>query len=288
MTSRIAALLLVLALTGCAATPMRHTWEDRLRGDTIVLLGEVHDNAEHHRQRLEVLRRAFATGWRPAIAMEQFDRERQTDIERARRERPRDAQHVIDLATPAGKANRGNWNWNFYRPFVELALEYEVPLIAANLSSADISKVVREGYAAVFDAQTLSALGLDQPVPATVQAAQEREIEVGHCNALPAKMVPVMARGQLARDAVMASIVNQRPNQGVVLLAGNGHVRRDIGVPHWLNAASRTRTLAIGFLEQSRSSQLEPAFDAVVRTAAAVRVDPCIEFIEFTKRMKPR
>ena len=285
MTIKIAALLLMLTLTACAATPVRQTWENRLRGDTIALLGEVHDNAEHHRLRLEILRRAFAAGWRPVIAMEQFDRERQADIERARRERPRDAQHVISLATQSSGKTGGNWNWNFYRPFVELALEYEVPLIAANLSSADTSRVVREGYTAVFDAQTLNALGLDQPIPPAVQTAQEREIELGHCNALPAKMVPVMARGQLARDAVMASIVNQRPNQGVVLLAGNGHVRRDIGVPHWLNAATRTRTLVIGFLEQSRSSQLDPAFVAVVRTAAAERVDPCIEFMQ---RMKSR
>ncbi len=281
----LATLLLVILFTGCATAPPYTDWEDRLRGDTIVLLGEVHDNAEHHRRRLAVLRRAFAAGWRPAIAMEQFDRERQSDIDRARRERPRDAQRVIDLATQSSGKTGGNWNWNFYRPFVELALEYEVPLIAANLSSADTSKVVREGYAAVFDAQTLSALGLDQPIPATMQSAQEREIEVGHCNALPAKMLPAMARGQLARDAVMASTLNQRPNQGLVLLAGNGHVRRDIGVPHWLNAVSRTRTLAIGFLEESRASKLESAFDAVVRTVAAERVDPCIEF---TQRMKSR
>ena len=49
-------------------------WEDRLRGDAIVLLGEVHDNPVQHGLRLEVLRRAFEAGWRPAIAMEQFDR----------------------------------------------------------------------------------------------------------------------------------------------------------------------------------------------------------------------
>jgi len=46
----------------------------------------VHDNAALHRDRLDVLRRAVAhAGWRPAIAMEQFDIDRQPDIERARR-----------------------------------------------------------------------------------------------------------------------------------------------------------------------------------------------------------
>ena len=65
----VAALALAIFLGGCAVSSPRHDWEDRLGGDTIVLLGEIHDNAEHHRQRLQVLRRAFAAGWRPAIVM---------------------------------------------------------------------------------------------------------------------------------------------------------------------------------------------------------------------------
>jgi hypothetical protein len=35
----------------------------------------------------------------------------------------------------------------------------------------------------------------------------------------------------------------------VVLLAGNGHVRTDIGVPRWLDPATRQRSEAIGLLE---------------------------------------
>jgi hypothetical protein len=77
----------------CAAAPLpADAWQSRLRGDTVLILGEVHDNAEQHRLRLEVLHRAFAQGWRPAIAMEQFDRDRQDGIEQARLERPGNAQ----------------------------------------------------------------------------------------------------------------------------------------------------------------------------------------------------
>jgi uncharacterized iron-regulated protein len=277
------ALLLAISLAGCMTAPPNYDWESRLHGDTIALLCEVHDNAEHHRQRLEILRRAFAAGWRPAIAMEQFDRERQIDIDRARTEKPRDARHVIDQATASKAARGGNWEWNFYRPFVELALEYDVPLIAANLSNADAGKVVRDGYAAVFDATQVQSLDLHTAVPAELHAAQEREIDSGHCNALPAKMLPAMVRGQFARDAVMAAVLNHHAKQGVVLLAGNGHVRRDIGVPRWLNASARTRTLAVGFLEAGGSPQRDNAFDAVVRTFAVERVDPCLAF---RQRMK--
>ena len=275
---RVVIALFTLLLSGCITQPMQHDWETRLRGDAIVLLGEVHDNAEHHRQRLEVLRRALASGWRPALAMEQLDRERQADIDRARAEQPHNAQHVIDtVALPKGTRG-GNWNWDYYRLFIALALEYQLPLIAANLSNADISRVVREGYAAVFDAGTLRRLRLDQPVSPGMQTAQEREIDNGHCNVLPAKTLPAMARGQMARDAVMADTLARHAAQGVVLIAGNGHVRRDLGVPQWLSAELRARTLAVGYLEHGMTPALDGAFDAVVRTTAIVQTDLCIDF----------
>ena len=83
------AALFAALVAACATGTTRPPWENQLRGDTIALLGEVHDNAGHHRMRLDALRRAFDAGWRPALVMEQFDREWQADIERARRERPR-------------------------------------------------------------------------------------------------------------------------------------------------------------------------------------------------------
>ena len=275
---RAALCLLACVLAGCAVLAPRYDWEERLRGDAVVLLGEVHDNAGQHRQRLAVLRRAFISGWRPAIAMEQFDRERQADIERARRERPRDAQHVIALAASPGISSGRGWNWDFYRPFVELALEYDVPLIAANLSNADTGKVVKSGYTAVFSDAALAVLGLDAAVPRDLQAAQEREIDAGHCRALPQSMWAAMARAQFARDAVMAAVLREHGMRGVVLLAGNGHVRRDFGVPRWLTSADKARAVSIGYLEGDDTHAPATSFDAVVWTVAAERPDPCMEF----------
>jgi len=65
---------------------------------------------------------------------------------------------------------------------------------------------------------------------------------------------------------------------GVVLITGNGHARRDIGVPRWLSPALRARTLTVGYLEPGAPASLEAAFDAVVRTAASVRPDSCAPF----------
>lgn len=273
----IAALLLAALCGACTVTTPRNGWQSRLQGNAVVMLGEVHDNAQQHRLRLEVLRRAFVAGWRPAIAMEQFDRERQADIERARRERPTDAQHVIDLAAPPSGRPGAGWNWDFYRPFVALALEYDVPLIAANLSNADTTKIVRGGFAAVFDSASIARLGLDRPIADDWQSAQEREIHNGHCGVLPPATWPRLARAQFARDAVMAHALRQHAKGGIVLLAGNGHVRRDIGVPRWLDGDQR-RTFTVAYLEDDDGSTPVAAFDAVVRTEVAARSDPCESF----------
>jgi uncharacterized iron-regulated protein len=272
--SRSVALLLAVACTSCSTTPAHGDWEYRLRGNAVVMLGEVHDNPRQHRLRLEVLRRAFASGWRPAIAMEQFDREHQGDIDRARREKPTDAQHVIDLAAPSVSGSTAGWNWELYRPFVALALEYDVPLIAANLSRADANKVVQRGYSAVFDPASLAALRLNQPIASDWQTAQEREIDTGHCHALPASLLPSMAKAQFARDAVMAAVLREHSTGGVVLLAGDGHVRRDIGVPRWLRGNQQAAVFAVGYLEEGETSSAR-SFDAVVYTERATRSAPC-------------
>jgi uncharacterized iron-regulated protein len=267
------AIFLALGSSGSAADP---DWQSRLSGDSIVMLGEVHDNAGQHQLRLERLQKAFADGWRPAIAMEQFDRDHQADIDRARRERPKDVDHLLELAAP-GESEGAGWNWKFYRPFVQLALDYDVPLIAVNLSRADAGKVVKDGYSAVFDPDTLASLGLSEPLAPDWVAAQEREIEIGHCHQLPPSMLPAMASAQFARDAVMASMVQANAGHGLVLLAGNGHVRRDIGVPRRLGPSLRSRVFSVGYLE-SGNAAIAPAFDAVVITAAASRPDPCLKF----------
>ncbi len=246
---RSAVFALATLLGACTTAAPLGGWDGRLRGDAVVLLGEVHDNAQQHQLRLATLQRAFASGWRPAIAMEQFDREHQADIDRARRERPGDARHLIDAAAPSASRAGGGWNWAFYRPFVELALRYDVPLIAANLSNADTSRIVRGGYPAVFSAAEIAALGLEIPVAPEVQAAQEREIDIGHCHALPRSMWPRMAQAQFARDAVMAERCAGRAGAGVSSCWRATDTCAATSACRVGSAMRRRESFAVGYLE---------------------------------------
>ena len=278
-TRGVALFLAMLAVPVLASTPRADFGEQAVAQEMarrpVVLLGEVHDNAVQHATRAAALRRLLAGGARPALAFEQFDRERQADIDRARGETPPAgrslAEHVIEQARPA----RGGWDWSLYRPFVELALEFDLPIVAANLSRADAMRVATQGFAAVFDEATHARFGLDALPPALLDAHQ-RAVDDGHCNRMPADALPAMARAQIARDLALAQAIRPHFARGVVLLTGNGHVRNDIGIPFFLDETERAQVIAIGLLERDRpDAGWAERFDVAFATPAQPREDPC-------------
>ncbi len=240
-------------LAGCAgsAAPPQLT-------QPVVLLGEVHDNAAQHALRLQAFRALLARGARPVLALEQIDRERQGALDAllARQPRP-NAGEVVRAVGGAG------WDWAFYTPFVALALEYRLPIVAANVSRDDARRVMNEG---------LAATGFDAAVPDALLAAQAEDIQASHCGTLDAAAARRMALAQIARDQYMAQVLERYAPHGVVLLAGDGHVRTDIGAPHWLDAATRARSESIGFVEAGDD---DAPYDRRIVTAAQPRPDPC-------------
>lgn len=234
----------------------------------VLLWGEVHDNAEQHRQRLAAFQALLRSGARPVLAMEQLDREHQGAIDalRAGGATPT-ADAVIAAAAPGGgrPGQGGGWNWAHYRPFITAALQAGLPIVAANVSRDDARRVMREG---------LAPLGFQPDVPADVLAAHQASIVASHCGMVDTAMAGRMALAQVARDQFMARVLQAHAARGVVLLAGNGHVRTDVGVPRWLAPPVRDRSQAVGWLEAGDEAQ-RAAFDVVRFTPVQPRPDPC-------------
>jgi len=244
--------------------------------DSIWLMGEIHDNRQGMDARVSDLRSALKQGWRPVLVLEQFNRERQDALDRAQKE-CRTAECVIDLAADPG------WDWEAYVPLLNLALEYKLPLYAGNLSREESWKIIREGYASVIDAVTLKKFGLDGQIPVDIEATQQEAIRLGHCNLLPPNMIQPMSRAQIARDVWLAKLISEYASRGVVLVAGNGHIRRDVGVPRWLSDDLQSRTVVWGYVEPEG---VEPArYDRLRIVSPIVREDPCIKLREqFAKK----
>ena len=247
----------------------------------LLLLGEVHDNAAQHALRLQALQAVVDRGARPALLLEMFDREHQAAIDAVQQAPAADAtatatttatttttiatasdlraldRRVDALIDAAGRAP--GWHWPFYRPYLRLALQHRLPIVAANVSRADARLVIQQG---------LGASGFTPEVPVDIDRAQARAIEQSHCGAIDPAMATRLARAQVARDQFMARLVVAHAERGVVLLlAGNGHVRRDIGVPRWLPAELRRRSHAVGYLEGSPDDDGGNGADHTARSA---------------------
>ena len=72
----------------------------------------------------------------------------------SRIEQPGNAAAIAALGAPS-------WNWKHYLPFVQLALDYGLPIIAVNLSRTDAMRVSTDGWTAVFEPSDRAALALD-------------------------------------------------------------------------------------------------------------------------------
>ncbi|MBS0338131.1 MAG: ChaN family lipoprotein [Proteobacteria bacterium] len=240
---------------------------ERAAAARFVMLGEAHDNPDHHRLQAEVLAALRKAGRSPALAMEQFDREHQAALDAARARGVRDPERIAD----AGRFDRKGWNWPQYRPLVQEAVAASLPLLAANLSREDARALMKAGR---------PAAGL-APAPPALRASLEQDIVEGHCGHRPsASVLAGMVEAQRARDAQMAAVLAGTDARGAVLIAGAGHTRHDRGVPAYLPADLRRDVLAIGFLEVE-AGRTEPRpeyadlYDLVWFTPRAEREDPC-------------
>lgn len=273
LKSRCGVAMLLLALCACGGVASTGATqspgaEPPPAANQFYLLGEVHDNPDSHRQRFAWLQARVKAGWRGALVMEQFDRESQPRLSAAQATCT-DADCVIRMA--GGK----RWDWPHYRPLIDLALRYRLPLLAANVSRSDAGRVMQQGLPAALDAATIRRFHLDQAIPAALQAALQQQMQDGHCGKLPTAMMPGMVKAQLARDVWMAKTLLDKASQGAVLIAGNGHVRRDLGVPRWLQGLpSGSRVEVHGYLEPDDNAP-SAAFDVRHALTRFARPDPC-------------
>lgn len=241
---------------------------DRLRSADIVLLGEQHDNVAHHRARA-----ALVTAARPTVVFEHFAY--------------RDTPLPLPLANEADTTwldrvgfDRKGWVWPRHDALVRAARATGRPLWGSNVSSATLRPVIREGVQQAPAA--LRTLVTQAPLDSAGQAVQDQEIIDGHCGQLPASMVPGMRRAQEVRDAAMtAALLAARRDGPAWLVAGNGHVRKDVAVPRMLRVvAPEARVLVVGLMELDATGAAPPApsarYDYVIYTPTVVgREDPC-------------
>lgn len=226
-----------------------------LRSVDVVLLGEKHDNPDHHTLQGRVIR-ALAPA---TVAWEMLD-------------------HADDVSgsSPADLARTSQWSesgwpdFALYEPVFEGTFAVGATIAPAHPTREQVMTAMREGLGAVEGAEDLSPA----PLPAEALASLEREIIDAHCGHAADAMVQMMVRGQVLKDAWMARTLDAASGQSV-LIAGNGHTRIDRGVPHYLARSSAT----VAFVEVSpEASPTSHPADFVWFTPRVTDEDPCEAF----------
>jgi uncharacterized iron-regulated protein len=255
----------------------------------VVLLGEQHDNVDHHRLQAALLRAMTDAGRRPIVLFEMIDADDQSKLDAAlAAPRADDARASDAIPRAVGWSERGWPVWEAYARIADVAIERDLPIVAANLPRREARAIAKTGAGAI-DAAEAKRLGIDETWPEALEASLEEELVLAHCGHLRGAAIARMALAQRARDAQMAERMLMGRGDGAVLIAGAGHVRTDRGVPYVLakRGAASIASVALVEVEEGRvkpaeyASQFHAAslpFDFVVFTPRTSDADPCTAF----------
>ncbi len=260
-----------------------------------VLLGETHDNPDHHLLQAEIVAALAAAGRQPVLAFEMFDAAQAEALTAHLAASPNDAAGI----GPAIGWEKSGWpDWALYQPVAEAGLAAGLELRAANMSRSEARGLAKSGLAGARQ-ELVERLMLDQPLPEAETKSLHQEIDDAHCGYAPKEMIAAMALAQTARDAQMAHAMSAGENaDGAILIAGAGHARRDRGVPfHLRRMAPGSAIASLAFIEVLESADSASAygeyfggnplpFDFVWFTPRVDIRDACERFEEQLKKMK--
>lgn len=188
----------------------------------VVLIGEFHDQRDHHRLQLELIKELHRQGKKLAIALEMFDLEK---------------QHILDdwvrgetpLKEFVARYQQG-WsvNWAEYDSIMLFARNNRIPLVALD-APPDIVKLVTYKGAGALGYDSLLRLP-ENTTTEMLPSYRKFMSTVFRTHDIPDFMFDNFCAAQGLRNSAMseriAGFVRENPQKTVVVIAGVGHVMR--------------------------------------------------------------
>ena len=195
---------------------------DEMAKREVVLLGEQHDEADHHRWQLHTLAALHSRRPDLVIGFEMFPRRVQPVLDR----------WVAGELTPAQLLAETRWDeiWNvpaeLYLPLFEFARLHRVPMVALNVDRKLVQAVADKGWDALPPGERE---GLSRPAAAPQAYVEElRRVYRDHGERTPFKN---FVEAQQTWDRAMAEALARQPRSRLVVgVMGAGHLRHGYGV----------------------------------------------------------
>ncbi len=204
-----------------------------LAATRVVLLGERHDDADHHRWQLQVIAALHAQQPNLVIGMEMLPRRAQPVLD----------QWVAGQLTESDLLTRTEWArvWGFdasmYLPILHFARLNRIPLAAVNVDRAIVSEVGAKGLAAVPEEQR-EGVGAPAAARRAYRDRLEQVFREHGSSSDGAAAFDRFVQAQLFWDRGFAeglAAAAKRPGDPLVVgIMGSGHLAHGDGVPHQL------------------------------------------------------
>ncbi|WP_445180913.1 ChaN family lipoprotein [Pseudomonas sp. McL0111] len=269
-------LLAVLWLGGCqhmaAAPPVSGEIRDLRSGEILtaqqlltrlsnpaqLIIGEQHDNADHHAVELWLLQALGERRPQGSLLLEMLTPDQQPKVDQVR--------HAVSPPAdlPVALAWQDGWDWDLYGPIVRFVLSQPYPLLAANLDNTQIRAFYRQPP--ILQGARSNA--------AAVKSTLLEQISDSHCGLLPESQMPAMLAVQQQRDRRMAERLISAPAPSL-LLAGAWHARKDVGVPLHVVDLGAAQEPTVLLLAEQGSEVTAAMADYVWFTPATAPQDYC-------------
>jgi len=254
----------------------------------IVLVGETHDNPDHHRLQAYLIRQLALKSRHLAVVMEMIGADKAEALA---------SYQAASGANADGLGGALDWDnsgwpaWGLYRPVAEAAFGAGFAILPGDAAKAQVQQVGLGGLKVLPESER-DRLAVAKTLPAKLNAALTEDIKLSHCNQLPEANLGQMTDVQRFRDAVLADSLlkaAQKSGGGAILIAGDGHVRSDRGVPYYLHTRApglKVTTIVLSEVENGvenpedavpRDPDGKPAANFVWFTARSDRPDQCEE-----------
>ncbi|MBA2124827.1 hypothetical protein DLM45_01125 [Hyphomicrobium methylovorum] len=274
----------------CQSAALNSAMTGAIANGGVVILGETHDSAIHHRLQGAAVADLSRNAPRlKGVVFEQFRADQQAGI---------DQFHEFDrTAARLGTINdlkkmtdweKSGWAKYDYDPLLKEVVAARIPIFAGDVPRAEIMAAAKKGPEALKPDEA-KRLALDVPLGAAADAASIDEIEASHCGAMPKSAFGGMAFAQRYRDAHLADVTLRAmgADGSAILIAGTGHARSDRAVPWYIRQRAPDKPIvSVMFVEVEdgktdpaaylqRDPDGKPAADFLVFTARTEREDPC-------------
>ncbi|NLO54967.1 MAG: iron(III) ABC transporter [Gammaproteobacteria bacterium] len=229
----------------------------------LVLLGEKHDNPDHHALQLWLIQALDARRAQGSVVLEMLTVNQQERVNHLQKQ-VRAGRVPTDL--PAALDWHTGWDWQQYGDLVSYLVPQSYPLLAGNLNRDALMEIYRNPP----KLSGIASTGED------VRLRLSAQIRESHCHTLAEAQLPAMLAVQQQRDRSMATVMLAAPRP-TLLIAGAYHVRYDLGIPLHIQdlhreGASQQRVLIFAEADQAIDTS---SADFVWYTPAVEEQDYC-------------